>query len=174
MIVLLVAWRAPTRQSTVLVLASLLAVQVAVEVLRLRVPAVNRAFLALLRPLVLPKEAGGPASSTWYTAGALVALAVLPRQAALSGILILALADPVASVVGQRWGRHPFLGGSWEGTVGFLVTALAILLARHDPAVAAFGAPLAALSERLSGPLDDNLVTPVASGAIVWLLWMAL
>ncbi len=164
----------PERWSAVLILALVLVAQASVEWLRLRHPSVNRIFVGAFRLLVLPVEVGTVASSTWYTAGVLLSVALLPRDAALSGILILALADPVASVVGQRWGRHRLLGGSWEGTAGFAVMALGVLLVRHEPMVAVLAAPLVALAERLSGRLDDNLVTPVASGAIVWVLSVVL
>ena len=160
----------PGRGPAVLALALVLVVQVGVEWLRLRYERINRLFVGAFRLLVLPGEVGTVASSTWYTAGVMAAVAVLPREAALSGILILALADPVASLVGQRWGRHPLLGGSWEGTVGFLVVTLGVLLVRHEPLVAILAAPIAALAERLSGRLDDNLVMPLASGTIVWVL----
>lgn len=171
-VVIVVALRvlSPERSSAVLILAFILMAQVGVEWLRLRHQGVNRVFVGVFRLLVLPAEVGNVASSTWYTAGILLSVALLPREAALSGILILALADPAASLVGQRWGRHPLLGGSWEGTAGFMVMALGVLLVRHEPLVALLATPLVALAERLSGRLDDNLVTPVASGAIVWVL----
>jgi dolichol kinase len=165
---------APGRWVAVSALCIVLAAQVAVEWLRLRYEAVNRLFMAAFRRLVLRSEVATVASSTWYTAGAIVALAVLPREAALSGILILALADPAASLVGQRWGRHPMLGGSLEGMASFTVVAVGVLLVHHEPLVALLAAPPAAIVERLSGRLDDNLVMPIASGAIVWLLSLLL
>jgi dolichol kinase len=79
----------------------------------------------------------------------------------VSAILVLGLADPVAGVVGQRFGSRPFLGGTVEGTAVFFAVALTILLLRHawPPALAA--AVLAALAERRSWPLDDNFAVPV-------------
>jgi dolichol kinase len=165
---------APDRWPAVSALCLVLAAQVTVEWLRLRYQRVNRLFMAAFRRLVLRSEVATVASSTWYTAGVILALAVLPREAALSGILILALADPAASLVGQRWGRRPMLGGSLEGMASFAVVAAGVLLLPHEPLVALLAAPPAAIAERLAGRLDDNLVMPVASGAIVWLLGLVL
>ncbi len=164
----------PGRWPAVSALCLILGAQVAVEWLRLRHESVNRLFMGAFRHLALRSEVATVASSTWYTAGVIVALAVLPREAALSGILILALADPVASLVGQRWGRHPVLGGSLEGVASFIIVSVGVLLVHHDPLVALLAAPPAAIAERLSGRVDDNLVMPVAAGAIVWLLELVL
>lgn len=173
-VVLVLLVLAPDRWLAVSSLGLILAAQVAVEWLRLRHDRANRLFTALFGRLVLRSEVSTVASSTWYTAGVALAVAVLPREAALSGVLILALADPAASLVGQRWGRHPWLGGSLEGMASFTLVAMGVLLIHHDPLVALLAAPPAAIVERLSGRLDDNLVMPVASGAIVWLLGLVL
>ena len=66
------------------------------------------------------------------------------------------------------------LGGSLEGMASFAVVAAGVLLLHHEPLVALLAAPPAAIAERLAGRLDDNLVMPVASGAIVWLLGLVL
>ena len=107
------------------------------------------------------------ASSTWYALGVFVAVAVAPPAAAVSAILVLGLADPAASWVGVRWGRRPLLGGTLEGTVGFVVVAAAILLLRHPPAAALAVAVVAGLAERRSWPLDDNFTVPVVCAVLL-------
>ena len=159
-----------SRPMAVALLGSALVAQGALDLVRLRIPAVNALFFTLFRHLASPREATGPASSTWYTLGLLAAVALFPRDAAVSGILVLALADPAASYVGRRWGRHPFLGASVEGTSVFAAVAFAILAVRHDPVTALVGAVAIALVERLSWPLDDNVTVPVATAALITLL----
>jgi dolichol kinase len=152
------------------VLAAILAALIALDVIRLLSPRANELFFRTFRHLVTPREAKGPASSTWYVLGLLTTIAIFPRAAAISGILLLALADPAASWVGRRWGRRPFLGATLEGTSVFLAVSLAILLARHSWPVAVLGAVVATLAERFAWPVDDNLVVPVAGAAAVTLL----
>jgi dolichol kinase len=143
---------------------------ITLDVVRLRFPTANALFFARFRRLVSPREARGFASSTWYTLGALLTVAIFPRQVAVSGILVLAFADPLASYLGRRWGRRPFLGGSLEGTAVFALTAFLILGLRH-PLPAAAGAALAcALTERLPWRLDDNLTVPLVGATAVTLL----
>jgi dolichol kinase len=99
-----------------------------------------------------------------------LAVAFFSREVAVSGILVLALADPAASYVGQRWGRRPFLGASLEGTALFAAVAFAVLAPRHGLLPGAVGALAMTLAERLSWPLDDNLTIPVVGAAVLTLL----
>ena len=53
-----------------------------------------------------------------------------PRSAILGGLAVLALADPIASLVGARWGQRKLvLGGgrTLEGTLAFLAVAAIVV-----------------------------------------------
>ena len=134
------------------------------DLVRLRLPGANRIFFRLFAALASPRERAGVASSTWYALGLLLTVVLFPTGEAVSAILVLALADPMASVVGQRLGRHPFLGGTVEGSVTFVVVAMAILVPRHPLPAAGGAALVAALAERRGWPLDDNLAVPLVTG----------
>ena len=136
-----------------------------VDLLRLSHRKSNELFFRVFSRLASPREARGIASSTWYALGLVVTLALFPLQHAVSGILLLALADPAASLVGHRWGRRPLLGGSVVGTAAGLAVAGLVLTLRHPLPVAAVAAVVVALAERGSWPLDDNFTIPVAGAA---------
>ena len=142
----------------------------AVDVVRLRNARANVLFFRAFRYLATPREAGGVASSTWYALGLLVVVALFPLHAAVSGILVLAVGDPAASYVGRRWGKRPFLGGTLEGTIVFVVASFCVLAPRHPPLFALAAAMTAALAERRSWPFDDNLAVPVVTAGAVALL----
>lgn len=150
----------------VAVLAAVAAVLVAADLARLRIPRVNRLFFRLFAPLASPREAAGIASSTWYVLGVLAAVALFPEPHAISGVLVLALADPAASWAGSRGGR-PFLGGTLVGTLAFLLVAAVVLALRHEPITALATAAAVTLVERRAWPLDDNLVVPAACAAVL-------
>lgn len=139
----------------------------ALDVVRLRFGKAHALFFSAFRHLASPREARGSASSTWYALGMILALALFAREAAVSGILVLAFADPISSYSGRRWGRRPFLGASMEGTLVFGLTAFTVLAFRHALPVAAAAAVVCALAERLSWPLDDNLTIPVVGAAVL-------
>lgn len=163
-----------SRSLALWILGGLLAAMVVLDGVRLRSTRANTLFFAAFHRIASPREATGPASSTWYALGLLLTVAFFSREAAISGILVLAVADPTASYIGRRWGRRPLLGASLEGTVVFFVVAGAVLLARHPWPVAVTAALVTALAERLAWPLDDNLAVPLAGAAAVTLLGMVL
>jgi len=160
----LVGWPMPDRAAAGALL-TVTAALLAFDFVRLSVPAANELFFRMFTVLVSPREAGGVASSTWYMMGVTSAVVLFPRHEAISGVLVLALADPAASYIGRRWGRRPFLGGTIAGSTAFLAVALAVLAVRHTWPVALAVAPFLTLLERRSWPLDDNLTVPVAGAA---------
>ena len=150
-------------------LSVLFLVLLASDLVRLRVPHLNILFFRFFQILVSPRESQNIASSTWYILGALIAIVLFPISAALSGILVLAWADPTASYLGRRWGKRSFLGGTLVGTTAFLVVAVLILSVRHPLTIAIPSACLITLVERLAWPLDDNLLQAPACAGILTL-----
>jgi dolichol kinase len=130
-----------------------------------------------------PAEAHQIPSATWYMAGLVLGVWLLPQHAIELGTLVLALADPTASLVGKRWGRLKIRGDrSAAGTAAFFGAALLagtvfLSLVRPDLlwpmrlAVAAAVAGAGALTELFSGRrLDDNFTLPLCCGAMAALL----
>lgn len=163
-------WTDISRGTALWILGAFVIVLGSLDVVRLASRDANAVFFKAFRHLASPREARGPASSTLYASGLFLVVALFPRPAAISGILLLALADPAASWVGRRWGRHPFFGGSLEGSGIFLLVSLIVLLPRHPWPVALAAALSATFAERLGWPLDDNLVVPLSGALVVTLL----
>jgi dolichol kinase len=148
------------------------------EAARRRSPAANVLLMRLFAPVAHPHERHRVNSSTWYVT-ALLALAIFgPLRAAEIGVLVLALADPAAGIVGRRFGRTRLLAGrSLEGSLAFFAVGaaaafawLSLLSALPRPAaivLAVAGAAAGALAELASTRLDDNFTVPVAAAAAV-------
>ena len=158
-----------SKSLTITGLSVLFLILLASDLVRLRVPHLNILFFRFFQILVSPRESQNIASSTWYILGALIAIVLFPISAALSGILVLAWADPTASYLGRLWGKRSFLGGTLVGTTAFLVVAVLILSVRHPLTIAIPSACLITLVERLAWPLDDNLVLAPACAGILTL-----
>lgn len=143
-------------------------------------PRVNDLLMIVFGPVAHPHEAHHINSSTWYTTAlALLSLTGEPLVCAVA-LAILGVADPMAAVIGKRFGRVRFPNGrSLEGSLAFIVfgggAALGAVALFH-PEVS-LGAALAltggaavagALTEQLIERVDDNLSIPVAAGVVAW------
>jgi len=134
--------------------------------------------MKLFGPVAHPHEAHRVNSASWYTL-ALLGLAVAGQmEAAAVGVVVLGLGDPMAALVGRRFGKHALVHGrSLEGTLAFIVAGgLAAAGALHlawptmslglIAAMAGAGAGAGALVELYSVKVDDNLTIPwAAAGA---------
>lgn len=156
-------------------LIALAAVAVALELARQRVTRLNHLLVRCLAPLLKGDEDRRITGSTYMLMGALAALLLFDRTAAAVALLLLALGDPVAALVGRRAPGPRLWGKSLVGTVAFMAAGMlgvgtgVVLggLPYHWGFVA--GAAVAALVELLPLPLDDNLSIPLAAGAVMWL-----
>lgn len=99
----------------------------------------------------------------YLAAGVLLSLVLFPRNAAYASITIVAVGDPVASYIGQRFGRRRIGRKTLEGfAAGLVASSVAALLWVH-PATALIGS-VAGMSVELIGTVDDNLTTPIGAG----------
>lgn len=164
----------PGRGPVLLVLGGALLVLAAGDLARLARPRLNALFFRAFPSLASPREARRPASSTWYVLGVFLALALFSRERAVAGILVLALADPTASLVGRRWGRTRLGHGSVEGSLALFAVAFAVLVPLVGPVQALVAAAVATAVEPIPWALDDNLTLPVTVAATLWILTAAL
>ncbi|MDE2873955.1 MAG: hypothetical protein OXU69_10750 [Gemmatimonadota bacterium] len=150
------------------VLATALAAGVALDWMRLRSRAANTLFFRTFAWLASPREAGRVASSTWFVLGALIVLLATPHRVFAPAMLVLACADPAASVIGRMWGRHKVGKGSWEGTAAFFVVAMGVLTPFVGIQTALIAATAVAIMEVLPLGIDDNLTVPISTALVLW------
>ena len=150
--------------------ATLMAVAVlalAVDAVRISIPGVHQRLCDWI-PVFRPEESRRLSGAAWLFLGYGIA-GWFPPPAPAAGVLVGALADPVASLAGSSAavpGRK-----TWRGTGAAAVTAAGVLwlLGIPWPAIVA-GAGAAALLERWPGPFNDNLVVAPAVALAVWVL----
>jgi HAD superfamily phosphoserine phosphatase-like hydrolase len=109
----------------------------------------------------------------FFALGILLTLLIFPNPAGSAAIAIFALGDSTASIFGRIYGKKalPFnRGKTLEGsTVGFFFAFLAgsFYIA---PLMALIGALVAMFIEYLPLPVNDNLVTPIITGAVLFII----
>lgn len=148
-----------------------------VELLRRRATWLNVLMMTLFRPFAHPHEAWRINSATWFTT-AILGLALLDNVLVTTiALAVLAAGDPVAALIGRRFGRTRLANGrSLEGTLAFVVAAATcatgVLQVFHAEMglgrmiVLAFaGAIPGAIAELLTRRVDDNLAIPWSAAA---------
>lgn len=137
------------------------------DLLRLRTEAFNRFVFRTFSALMCPREIDRP-SLTWFLLGVFLVLWLPDPSLVVPALLVLAVADPAASVVGRLVGTHPVGKGSLEGTAAFFVAAVAVLTPFAGVWAALLTAAVVATVEVVPTRLDDNLLIPVVTAACLW------
>ncbi len=146
----------------------LLCLAVLIEVLRLR----GYFRSTFIGRHLKEKEQHGLSGTTYFLSSCVLTVLVFEKPAAAAAIFVLAIADPLASIIGSRWGRNQLLGKSVEGTAVFFVSSLIILICFgfHMPA-AACAALAASAAELFSSKwFDDNFTIPLVTAIVLWAL----
>jgi dolichol kinase len=164
-----VVWRLP-HPAGATVLAGATLVALAVELARRRSAGFARQFHRLVGPMLREREARRLTGATTLALGYTVAATAFPGGPAMAGILLAGTADPVAALVGRRFGHRRWRGGkSLEGSLAFLAVAFLVLLAVPGigVAAAAVAALLVTAAEAPTLPVDDNIYLPALAAAVV-------
>lgn len=147
------------------------------EWLRRRRPALNERIVFFFRLIVHPHEAVRVNSGTWFATALFLLALTRSTLVCVPALAVLGAGDPVAALIGRRFGRTRLLHGrTLEGSLAFLVAATAaawLALRLTHPTVGALPALGIALAAALGGALaelfslriDDNLSVPVAAAA---------
>ena len=126
----------------------------------------KRLFWQHLGFLTSEKEKRGPTTSLFYAASLLLCVLIFPVYAAIGGVISLAAGDPIAAIVGRRYGKLRIGGKSIEGGLANAALAFCLIFIFVRPVhVAAAGALAGAIVEMFEIPwLDDNITVPLAAG----------
>lgn len=168
-----------TKRQALVILGSILAVFTSLEISRRFSDKwndflVDRVFGLISRP----KERFEINASTWYVAALFLMTAIAPKTALEMGILVLAVGDPAASVIGRRYGRRKLWHEkSVAGTTAFFAASLVslmIFLGLAGGGIAFPGmitacivtAAAGAATELFSQTINDNFTIPVVSAGI--------
>ncbi len=172
-----------THRQAVTILLVLVAVFGFFEFVRRYVPRLNDFLIhGVLGIFSRPSERHHAIGSTYYILSMTFITLIFPRHAIEAAVLILAFADPAATIAGKLWGRRKlYRVKSCVGTAAFFAVSAAVslvfllLAAPQMPAVRAVLASLILASagagaELLSGKIDDNFTIPIAVAAAGYLI----
>jgi len=142
------------------------------EAVARRAPWINRTF-------VRAEEQVREAAMTPFVIAVLLTILTVPKVPALVAIYTLAIADPLAAIVGIRFGRHRITHNrTFEGSFAFFAATATVAAAVFHWGTAASAGTIAATAtviglaaavcELLPLRLDDNLTIPIFVGFAAW------
>jgi dolichol kinase len=161
-------------------LMSLAIVAILVEVSRLKIPAINKIVLKVMKPFLRESERNSMSGFPFYALGISLSFLMFDEKIAVLSALFLMFSDPISSLFGILYGKDKIIGNkSLQGAMaGFIVCyALTFLYGAYYfmPGVELLVFSLVAgvigsVSELCSIVVDDNLSIPVVSGLGITLL----
>jgi dolichol kinase len=142
------------------------------ELVRLNLPSLNRRFCARFKALLREREASTLTTSSYLLAAAAIVFVLCPHNIAIMALTLLAVGDPTAGIVGERWGRTKVRGKSLTGSIaclGICIVASIILpsFTHITLWLALVGAVCATITEFLSLPPNDNFTIPLVSAGVM-------
>ena len=172
-----------THRQAIIILLILVSVFAFFELVRRYVPRLNDYLIhGVLGFFSRPSERHHAIGSTYYLLSMTFITLLFPRHAIEVAVLILAFADPAATIAGKLWGRKKLHGPkSYVGTSVFFAVSVGVsfvfllLAAPQMPAVRAMLASLilalaGAGAELFSGKIDDNFTIPIAVAVAGYLI----
>lgn len=153
-----------------------------VDVLRRFSPQFNESVLKIMGPLMREYERNGFAGTTFLLFGVFTIIWVFPSTIVHLALLFLAVADPVASYVGIRYGKDKiFRSKSLQGTMAAfavctLITAVYCysynLMTDRILIVSLLAGLGGSASELIEiGKLDDNFTLPILAAGFIWIIF---
>lgn len=140
------------------------------DILRLKNAEMNEKIFNYLRAIILEKDRNQLNASTYFLLSSFITILLFKREVAVVAILFMSLGDPAAAITGNRFGKTAIFGKTLEGSLGCFIFCFFVSLLFFDIWVSLAAALAATLIELLPLKLDDNLLIPPVSGAVLTLL----
>jgi|FLYM01.1.fsa_nt_gi diacylglycerol kinase (CTP) len=152
---------------------------VSLDVIRLVLPDLNKRLIAIFGPFLRTHETHRLTAATFMLIGVTVIIAFFPKDVVLLSLLMLAFADPLAAIVGIRFGKDKLIGKkTLQGALAAFTICAALGLIYYfyygyfsDRLLLAtiLTGLIGALSELIPVySLDDNLTFPIISSSLIY------
>lgn len=152
---------------------------IVMDYLRQSKPALNRVLLRLFSQVLRDNEKHNLTGATYLVIGVFIIVFFFERDIVMLSLLFLAVADPIASYFGIRFGKDRLFGRkSFQGTLAAFISCMIVaggyfyahnLMTDRLLMVSILSGLAGAIAEAVPvGRLDDNLVMPVLSAIMLY------
>lgn len=163
------------RQAAVLALVIFTFLFILIDYVRLHVGSVRKLFFLLFGQLLRRKELYTLTGGSYLLLASVVAIFIIPdRGVFIAAITYLVIGDTVAALFGLRFGRKKIFRKTVAGTSACLVSCLIIAYivyklpnASLPLSIGILGAVIATIVEALPIEVNDNVIIPIFTGAVM-------
>ena len=161
-----------SRETALYILIPVSSVFISVDIARLYCNPVKKLFYSVFSRVVRDHEKHHLTGSSYLMASSVIVIMFFPKSNAIFSLLLLAISDSAAALVGRRIGKHKLFNKSFEGTFAFIGSALTIALFFSTiPLIHRIVASVtAAVIEVLPLKIDDNFTIPISTCTVLWLV----
>ena len=133
----------------------------------------SRAFVhKYLGIMIRAKEKKTFIGATYILTGSIITIVLFDKSIAMAGIAFIVVGDTAGAIIGRLWGRVRFRTKSLEGSISFFLACcvVAIFIPGIPFWIKVVGAFTATIVEAITFYIDDNLIVPVTSAAIMQII----
>lgn len=166
----------PSRAYGLLLLGGTTIFYLSIDFLRLKLNPVKAGFIILFGSFLRKEERHALSGGSYLLLAALFSMLFYEKAVFIAAISFLAVGDTAAALVGLSMGRLRVFKKTLEGTLAGLAACIgvAVVVTHLDPSgfpllVGILGALAASVVEALPFEVNDNVVIPVLSGAVMQL-----
>ena len=119
--------------------------------------------------MIRSKESKDFIGATYILTGSIITISLFDKSIAMAGIAFIVVGDTAGAIIGRLWGRVRFRNKSLEGSVSFFLACCVIsfIIPGIPYWILVIGALTATIVEALTFHIDDNLIVPVTSAAMM-------
>jgi len=173
---------ATTKTVALLILTPITVGFILIDIARYYFPPLGNIFYKIFGTLLRKHESDSRQKklngATYVLIAATLSVAIFPKLITVTAFSILIISDMTSALVGKRFGRHKFFSKSLEGSLGFFLSAMLVVLATPKIAyipgeyvIGFFSAAIGALVEALPIGIDDNITIPLCVGSVMWVAY---
>ncbi len=145
-----------------------------IEYLRINSISVKNIFDKYLFSMLRNHEKSGKyTGATWVFISSTLSIGIFPKDIAIISLIYMSIGDTAAGLIGRKFGRIKIYNKTLEGALaGFIVCLILGLMIdlNLSKTLVAIGALSAAIIELMSISIDDNLIIPLFSGTVMYVM----
>lgn len=154
-----------------------------IDWLRIRIPTMNAFILKYFGRFMRSNEKYSLTGGSYFLMGLLMNVAFFPKSVAILALAMLAIGDPIASIIGVLYGKDKLVGNkSLQGCIAAFAACSILsfcyffymnLMTERLLLVSLLAGFIGATSELIPiGKIDDNLSFPVLASCMLYVLFL--